>query len=185
MRISLMSEGHDDVLTIPIPKLTATSSDEDKASHKNLEEKKRGTVSTSGIYVTEILSTKSHSWVLDTGCGSHIISNVQGLRNRRRLQKGEIDLHVGNGARVVALAIEDYSLPLPSGLVLELYNCYFVPSITKYLISISVLNLEGYDFVIKNCFFIYNNDIFYARAHMSSSGLYILDIKSEIYNVDI
>ena len=33
----------------------------------------------------------STSWVLDTGCGSHICSDVQGLRTSRALTKGEVD----------------------------------------------------------------------------------------------
>ena len=46
-----------------------------------LEEiKKNGSkASTSGIFVIEINLSISTSWVLDTGCGSHICANVQGL----------------------------------------------------------------------------------------------------------
>ncbi|KAK8660946.1 hypothetical protein V6N13_051851 [Hibiscus sabdariffa] len=40
----------------------------------------------------------------DTGCGSHICTSVQGLHTRRSLAKGDVDLRVGNGARVAALA---------------------------------------------------------------------------------
>ena len=42
-------------------------------------------------------------WVLDTRCGSHICTDMQGLRNSRKLNKGELDLRVGNGARVSTL----------------------------------------------------------------------------------
>ena len=42
------------------------------------------------------------------------------IRNYRRLEKDEIILHVGNGAKVAALGIGSYSLSLPSGIVLEL-----------------------------------------------------------------
>ena len=73
------------------------------------------------------MSTSS-SWVLDTGCGSHICVNVQGLIRSRALTKGEVDLRVGNGARVAALAVGTYTLVLPSGLNLELNNCYYVPA---------------------------------------------------------
>ena len=34
---------------------------------------------------------------------------------------------MGNGARVVALAVGVYDLTLPSGLVFHLNNCYYVP----------------------------------------------------------
>ena len=104
---------------------------------KYLEDKKKG-VSPSDIYVIKVNLATSASWVFDTGCGTHIVSNVQGLQRSRKLAKGEVELRVGNGARVAALAIGTYSLPLPSGLVLELNNCYFVTSITKNIVSVSV-----------------------------------------------
>ena len=81
------------------------------------------------------MSTNS-SWVFDTGCGAHICINLQGLRNSRSLMKGEVDLRVGNGARVAALAIGTYYLTLPSRLVLQLSNCYYVPTMSKNIISV-------------------------------------------------
>ena len=95
------------------------------------------TPSTSGIYIIEVNLSISTSWVLDTGCGSHICSNVQGLRNKRTLTEGEVDLRVGNGGRVVALEIGDFSLALPSGLVILLKNCYYVPAMSRNIISVS------------------------------------------------
>ena len=79
-----------------------------------LEELKKngGGASTSGIFVIEVNLSISTSWVFDTGCGSHICSNVQGFRNRRTLAKGEVDLRVSNGAKVAALEIGDYHLTL-------------------------------------------------------------------------
>ncbi|KAK8500693.1 hypothetical protein V6N12_005715 [Hibiscus sabdariffa] len=60
--------------------------------------------SVSGIYVIDVNMSTSSSCVLDTGCGSHICTSVQGLHTRRNLAKGDVDLRVGNGARVDALA---------------------------------------------------------------------------------
>ncbi|KAK9036844.1 hypothetical protein V6N11_021769 [Hibiscus sabdariffa] len=60
--------------------------------------------SVSGIYVIDVNMSTSSSWVLDTGCGFHICTSVQGLHTRRNLAKGDVDLRVGNGARVAALA---------------------------------------------------------------------------------
>ncbi|KAK8636287.1 hypothetical protein V6N13_004991 [Hibiscus sabdariffa] len=70
--------------------------------------------SVSGIYVIDVNMSTSSSWVLDTGCGSHICTSVQGLHMRRNLAKGDVDLRVGNGARVAALAIGTYVLSLPN-----------------------------------------------------------------------
>ncbi|KAK8597286.1 hypothetical protein V6N12_065757 [Hibiscus sabdariffa] len=75
--------------------------------HVYLEEVKKAKAvgaSVSGIYVIDVNLSTSSSWVLDTGCGSHICTSVQGLHMRRNLAKGDVDLRVGNGARVAALA---------------------------------------------------------------------------------
>ncbi|XP_058784557.1 uncharacterized protein LOC131659370 [Vicia villosa] len=54
----------------------------------------------------------------DIGCSSHICTNVEELKRSRELAKGEVDLRVGNGAKVVALAIGTYVLTLPSDLII-------------------------------------------------------------------
>ncbi|KAL3652337.1 hypothetical protein CASFOL_002018 [Castilleja foliolosa] len=77
------------------------------------------------------------------------IPGIYGLKSRQ-LGKGEVDLRVGNGARVAALAVGSYSLILPTRRLLELNHVYYVPVCTKNIISVSVLDLEGYDFKIKD-----------------------------------
>ncbi|VFQ90036.1 unnamed protein product, partial [Cuscuta campestris] len=67
--------------------------------------KKECTTISSEVYVIEVNMSISSSWVLDTGCGSHICTTMQGLKQSRRLARGEIELRVGNGAPVAALAI--------------------------------------------------------------------------------
>ena len=131
----------------------------------------------------------STSWVLDNGCGSHICTSVQGLKRSRTLDKGEVDLRVGNGARVTAVAIGTYEISLPSGLVLSLNNCYYVPSLTRNIISVSVLDNEGYSFIISNkrCS-IYLDYVLYCIAE-SYDGLYVLNLetrndKVQVLNVD-
>ncbi|KAK8606395.1 hypothetical protein V6N13_030678 [Hibiscus sabdariffa] len=140
--------------------------------------------SVSGIYVIDVHVSTSSSWVLDTGCGSHICTSVQGLHTRRNLAKGDVDLRVGNGARVAALAVGTYVLSLPSGLDLNLENCYFVPSLTKNIISVSCLDKIGFEIMIKNnsCSFFYNN-LFYGSAQLIN-GLYILNQENMIFNIN-
>ena len=86
---------------------------------------------------------------------------MQGLRSSRSLAKGIVDLQVGNGARVAALAVGVYDLTFPSGLVFQLKNCYYVPAVRRNIISVSCLVLDGFHFIIRNNIFsIYNADIF-------------------------
>jgi hypothetical protein len=62
-----------------------------------------------------------------------------------------LDVRVGNGAKVAAIAVSTYHLPLPLGLVLELNNCYCIPVLCKNIISSSCLEeVDGYEIIIKN-----------------------------------
>ena len=102
------------------------------------------------------------------------------------MTKGEVDLRVGNGAKVAAIEIGDYSLTLPLGLIIVLTNCYYVPAMSRNIISISCLDNDGYNFIIlNNIISIYRNDILYGKG-LLNNGLYILDLNNQksIYNVD-
>ena len=97
-----------------------------------------------------------------------------------------MDLRVGNGARVAALAVGFYDLTLPSELVFQLKNCYYVPAVSRKIISVSCLDVDGFHFIIKNNIFsIYNAGIFYGNAHLSN-GLYVLNLEQPkpIFNID-
>ncbi|KAG8485844.1 hypothetical protein CXB51_019240 [Gossypium anomalum] len=71
---------------------------------EEIKKAKTSGTSASGIYVIDINLSTTTSWVLDTGCGSHICTFVQGLQRSRTLARGDVDLRVRNGARVAALA---------------------------------------------------------------------------------
>ena len=113
---------------------------------------------------------------------------MKALKNSRSLTKSEVDLRVGTKARVVALAVGTYDLSLPTGLVLSLENCFYVPTVRRNIISIFCLDKKGFAFFIKNskCN-IYKDNIFYGYAPCTS-GLYVLDADDTsgmpIYNID-
>ncbi|VFQ84487.1 unnamed protein product [Cuscuta campestris] len=139
----------------------------------------------SGIYVIEVNMSDFTSWVMDTGCGSHICTSMQNLHEVRHLTEGEVQLKVGNGALVNALAVGTYVLSLPSGLLLHLNNCLFVPAISRNIISVSFLDKAGFSINVKDkCLSVFRNDIYYATAKMTN-GLYILDLDATVYNVDV
>ena len=86
---------------------------------------------------------------------------MRGLRNSRKLAKGESNLRVGNGAKVATIAIGTYVLNLPSRLCLNLDNFFYVPTLTKNIIYISCLNKKGFhlNFCNNGCY-IMLNDVF-------------------------
>ena len=67
--------------------------------------KKKGsktTASDSGMFMIEVNMSLGQisTWVLDTTCGSHICNSLQGLKGSRTLEKDEVILRMGNGARL-------------------------------------------------------------------------------------
>jgi hypothetical protein len=97
----------------------------------------------------------------------HTCKLLQGLSLTRRFVKGELDVHVGNGAKVTVIAVDTFHLSLPSGLVLELNNCYCILALCKNIISSSCFEeVDGYEIIIKKkCCSIYYNDIFILIDH--------------------
>ena len=79
-----------------------------------------------------------------------VCTDVQDQQISRRLASGEIDLRVGNVTPVAVLAVGTFVLELPSGHVLELNDCYYVPSLTRNIISVSMLAQCVYTFVFRN-----------------------------------
>jgi hypothetical protein len=154
-----------------------------------VQKKKKGSeTSASDINVIEIniAVSSSGTWVFDTRSMIHSCKLLQGLSLTRRCAKGELDIRIHNGAKVAAIAVGTFHLPLPLGLVLELNNCYYIPALCKNMISSSWLEeVDGYEIIIKNkCCLIYYNGIFYAHYPLVN-GLYVLDLEGKsIYNIN-
>lgn len=63
---------------------------------------------TSSMYMIE-LHRAFNSWVLDTGCVTHIFIDVHGLKGGMKLGHGELDLIIGKKKqKVVVTMVEDY-----------------------------------------------------------------------------
>ena len=69
--------------------------------------KKKAPDASEGIYMIDVYLTSHNctSWVLDTGCTSHICNDVQAMRSRRKLRTGEVMLTLGSGAKVVVVSV--------------------------------------------------------------------------------
>ena len=136
------------------------------------------------MYLT---SARSSTWVFDTGSVANICNSKQELQNRRRLARDEVTMRVRNGSKVEVIAVGTLPLRLPSGLILNLNNCYFVPALSMNIISGSCLLLDGYSFKSENSgVSVYMNNIFYGHAP-ERNGLFLLNLDSNdthVHNVD-
>ena len=92
-------------------------------------------------------------------------------------------MRVGNGSKVDVITVGTLPLHLPSGIVLDLNNCYLVPALSMNIISGSCLRRDGYSFKSKNngCS-IYMSNIFYGHAPLMS-GLFLLNLKRDVTHI--
>ena len=153
---------------------------------KYLADKKAGnTKGICDIHVIDVYltSTRSSSWVFDTGAVAHICNSKQELRNKRRLAKDEVTMRVGNGSKVDVIAVGTLPLHLPTGLVLNLNNCYLVPSLSMNIVSGSRLIRDGYSFKSENngCS-IYMRDMFYGHAPLVN-GLFLMNLERDVTHI--
>ncbi|KAK1668425.1 hypothetical protein QYE76_056584 [Lolium multiflorum] len=68
-------------------------------------------------------------------CSKYLADLKSGLVKKKK----EVTMRVGNGSKVDVIAVGTLPLHLPSGLVLSLNNCYFVPALSMNIISGSCL----------------------------------------------
>ena len=88
------------------------------------------------VYLTNARSSAS---VFETSSVAHICNSKQGIRIKRRLAKAEVTMRVGNDSKVDVITVGTLPLHLPSGLGLDLNNCYLVPALSIKIISGSCL----------------------------------------------
>ncbi|KAD5802565.1 hypothetical protein E3N88_13925 [Mikania micrantha] len=143
---------------------------------KELKEKRDAgqTSGTTFMIHIDLNVISSNTWVLDTGCGTHICNLLQGFKRSKDIKKGDVSLFMGNGATVQVEARGDYTLNLPSGLEVILRNVLYAPSLTRNIISVSILRQYGYGFkFIENDIHVSLNDVFYFKA-IPLNGIYEL-----------
>ena len=156
---------------------------------KELKElRAKGVANPSGMYMIELNNAStSNSWVLDTGCGTHICTNVKGLTKGRRLKAGELDLIMGNKDVASVSMIGDFKLYFDSGLFIVLKNVCYSATMARNIISFNALFVDGFDFEFENgCILVYKNNMFYFKAS-PCRGILETTISlndSSIYNVD-
>ncbi|GJT16272.1 retrotransposon protein, putative, ty1-copia subclass [Tanacetum coccineum] len=101
----------------------------------------------------------------------------EGLWGSKKLNPGALSLYVGNGQREAVVAIGNYHLYLPSGLVIVLNNFHYAPSITRWIISVSRLYEDGFinRSELNNTISVSKNDVVYFTA-IPRDGLYEIEM---------
>ncbi|GJY44599.1 retrotransposon protein, putative, ty1-copia subclass [Tanacetum coccineum] len=92
------------------------------------KKKQVGTASSSDVFIIELFSFPTKSWVYDTICGTHICNTKHGIGGIRKLKQVE--------------AIGSFDLVLTNDIVICLDNCHYAPSITRGVVSVHIWSLK-------------------------------------------
>ncbi|KAL0439523.1 UNVERIFIED_CONTAM: hypothetical protein Slati_2435300 [Sesamum latifolium] len=96
------------------------------------------------------------------------------LERSRKLSKDEMILRLGDGKAIAAEAVGSLCLVVSSHIRIDLKDVYFVSSMVKNIISIPMLDSEGFKFLInKSCFYLVFDDVYHLLGTLVN-GLYIL-----------
>jgi hypothetical protein len=154
---------------------------------KNKGSKGTSTSGTLHVYITDhifLVDTIINSWVFNTELVAHICNSIQGMIRSRSVERGEVDFHVGDNARVVVLTVGTMHIHLPSGFIMELNNFYFIPSLTQKILSPSCLMKDGCSFLSENNGCVVSKDNMFVACAFIVNGLFVLNIDdSPICNI--
>ena len=77
------------------------------------------------------LADSTDSCIVDSGATNHVCCSLGGFQERKRLNKNEINLRLGNGALVSTRAVGDIRVNQDSSRHLDLIDIYYVPQFKR------------------------------------------------------
>ena len=100
----------------------------------------------------------NNTWWLDSGCTTHVSNIMQGFLSIQTTRPNEKFVLMGNRMKAPVEAVGTYRLILDSGHHLDLLETFYVPSISRNLVSLFKLDKVGYVFKFSSgCFSLYKN----------------------------
>ena len=107
---------------------------------------------------------------------THVYNMMQGFLSTRTIKPNEKFVFMGNTEKVPVEAVGTYRLILDTGFYLDLMDTFYVPSISRNLVSLSKLDVVGYSFKFGNgCFSLYQRTYLIGFGTLFD-GLYRLNL---------
>ena len=105
---------------------------------------KRGINLSFVCYESNLAEVPSNTWWIDSGATTHVTNLMQGFLTTKKRKESEKFLYKGNRLKVGVIAVGTYRLLLETGHRMDLLNTFYVPSISRNLVSLSKLDATGY-----------------------------------------
>ena len=149
---------------------------------------KKGIHYVSVCFESNLIEVPSNTWWLDTGATTHVSHISQGFLTIQPIKESEKFLFMGNRMKAQVEGIGTYILILDTGYRLDLEKCLYVPECARNLISVSRLDILGFDFRIGNkCFSLYRRKCLLGTGTLLDA-LYCFNLNSEfaysLFNVE-
>jgi hypothetical protein len=131
------------------------------------------------LYVNFSLNT----WWINSGATVHVYNLLQGFVMKTSTRKEEQSLKVADGKEAYVEVIGSIVLHLHSGFNLHLNNVLYVPSLKRNLISVCLLDIDGFscNFGDMKCLIKYNDEDV-GLAYLQDK-LYLLSLNESVMNV--
>ncbi|KAI3816586.1 hypothetical protein L1987_16288 [Smallanthus sonchifolius] len=97
------------------------------------------------IYESFNIDVPINTWWVDSGSMVHITNSLQGFHMTQRLGRNQRTIKVGDGGEQSVEAVGTMKLIMNNGLCINLYDTLYVPRITRNLVSVQKLDLDGYE----------------------------------------
>ena len=100
-----------------------------------------------------MIEVSSNTWWLDTGATTHVSNVMQGYLNFHQMPESESFLFMGNMMKARIEGVGTYRIVLDTGYCLNIEKCLYVPNCSRNRVSVSRLDVLGFDFRIGHgCF---------------------------------
>ena len=93
---------------------------------------------------TNLAEVPSNTWWIDSGATTHVSNSMQGFLTSRKPKESERFIYMGNRLKAEVIAVGTYRLHLETGYQMDLMNTFYVPSISRNLVSLTKLDVAGY-----------------------------------------
>ena len=115
---------------------------------------------------------------MDLGSTVHVSNSMQGFLTIQTLNQNESCIVVGNKVKVPMVVTKTFSLFLDTDCYLDLFQTLYVPFISRNLVSMSKLDLEGYSFSFRNKRLSLFKNSSFVRFGSLCDGFYKLNLNS-------
>jgi len=154
--------------------------------------KKKGEYNDHICFESNLTKVSHNAWWIDSGCMPHVSNMMQRFISTQTINPNAKCLFLWGIEKIPVESIGTYDLILDTELYLDLLDTFYVPSISRNLVSLSKLHVVGYSFKFGNsCFSLYKctcmigfGTIFDGLYKLNLDNLYVETLMTLHHSVD-